>query len=211
MKKTSLTEWRTEVVNLAAKYAEFEWKASDMNTFHGYDDDGVLVNTPDTGFTSEVYDCGWWRPNQINTGMAYSWGGSTTIEEFDRGIEYGKFVGNVPDSRDKRVSKYCIGLDCSGLVTICWGLEKKVSTMTIPQISTELESLSVLQPGDVILKPGSHVMIFIEYIDDGELTAKIIDASRNTGKVLKRNVELNDLFSEGYRGYRKNYTAKEII
>lgn len=204
LNKSILTEWRLKAVNLAAEYAEFEWKASDKNMFHGYDNDGVLVNTPDTSFSSEIYDCGWWKPNQINIGMVYSWGCSTTIEEFNSGIEDGKFAGNVPDNRDKRVSKYCIGLDCSGLVTICWGLEKKVSTMTIPQISTELESLSVLQPGDVILKPGRHVMIFIEYIDESKLMAKIIDASRNTGKALKRIVQLNDLFTEGYRGYQKN-------
>ncbi len=200
----NIEAWRKEIIISAFKYADVKWEACEKNTFHGLDSDGVMVNTPDITYSSKVYNCGWWKPNQINTGMVYSWGGCTTIDEFQDEINEGKYVGNVPDVRDKRRSQKCVGVDCSGLVTICWKLNKKASTKTIALVSTKLESLEVLKSGDVILKPGSHVMIFSKYLDNKNKTAEIIDASRSTGRVLVRSVELEDLSVDGYDGYQKN-------
>jgi cell wall-associated NlpC family hydrolase len=106
--------------------------------------------------------------DQYNKGMPYNWGGSCTIEEFDTGITAGKFAGNVPDSRDNGASKYCVGVDCSGLVTICWGVSKRLYTKSITEITASLDSMDLLQPGDIILLPESHVMIFINFGKNGD-------------------------------------------
>jgi hypothetical protein len=196
--------WREKVVSCALAYANYSWKPTYKNIFHGYDTHGIFINTPDSNYISAKYNCGWWTVDQFNKGMPYNWGGSSTIEEFDTGITAGKFAGNVPDSRDNDASKYCVGVDCSGLVTICWGVVKRLSTRSITEIASSLDSMNSLLPGDIILLPGSHVMIFINFVDDEKVYAQIVDASRSTGRVLLRTVILSDLFKKGYRGYRKN-------
>lgn len=196
--------WREKVVSSALAYANYIWKPTHENNFHGYDTDGIFINTPDYSYLSAKYNCGWWIIDQYNKGIPYNWGGSSTIEEFNAGITAGKFAGNVPDSRDNGISKYCVGVDCSGLVTICWGIAKRLYTKTITEIASSLDSMDSLLPGDVILLPGSHVMIFINFIDDEKSYAQIVDASRSTGRVLLRTVILSDLYKKGYGAYRKN-------
>ncbi|WMJ87456.1 hypothetical protein [Anaerocolumna sp. MB42-C2] len=197
--------WRKNVVNCALKYADHIWKPTFANAYHGYDEKGILVNTPDTGFNSTEYMCGWWRINLFNKGIPYNWGGCSTIEEFDAGLITGKYAGNVPDFRDNGISESCVGVDCSGLVTICWGLTERLLTKTIPVIASPLETSDLLSPGDLIALPGCHVMIFTDYVDNTRTNAWIVDASRNTGKVMLRNVFIPDLLEKGYRGYRKNH------
>jgi hypothetical protein len=196
-------QWRDNVISCALTYANHIWKSTKNNLFHGNDVGGVLINTPDSNYKSAKFNCGWWIVNQYNKGIPYNWGGSSTIEEFDDGITAGKYAGNVPDSRDNGVGKYCVGVDCSGLVTICWGVTKKLSTRSITEIASLLDSINLLLPGDVILLPGSHVMIFIKFIDDEKACAQVVDATRSTGRVLLRTVNLLDLYEKGYRGYRK--------
>ncbi|HEY8888952.1 MAG TPA: hypothetical protein VIM70_01660 [Clostridium sp.] len=197
--------WRENVVSCALAYANHIWKPTIKNLFHGYDTDGILINTPDSNYISAKYNCGWWIIEQFNKGIPYNWGGcTTTIEEFDTRITEGKFAGNVPDSRDNGASKYCVGVDCSGLVTICWSLTKRVSTRSVTNIASPLDSTDLLLPGDVILLSGSHVMIFINFLDNEKTCAKIVDSSRSTGRVLLRIENLSDLIKRGYRGYRKN-------
>ncbi|MCB2308471.1 hypothetical protein LGL08_14805 [Clostridium estertheticum] len=50
-------------------------------------------------------------------------------------------------SRDNGVSKYCVGVDCSGLITICWGVAKRLYTKTITEIASSLDSMDSLLPG----------------------------------------------------------------
>lgn len=195
--------WRSNVIEIAFKYAEHNWKPLIVNSYHGYDEDGTLVNTPDESYKNSKYNCGWWLPNNVNQGIPYNWGGSSAIEEFDAGIAAGKYAGNVPDTRDNGVSKYCIGVDCSGLVTICWGLTKKQSTRSLTNITSPLDSIDLLLPGDLLLLPGSHVMIFKEFLDNSKSKAQIIDATRATGKVSLRTVDISKLIDNGYQGYRK--------
>ncbi|MBZ9617325.1 hypothetical protein [Clostridium estertheticum] len=44
-------------------------------------------------------------------------------------------------SRDNGVSKYCVGVDCSGLITICWGVAKRLYTKTITEIASAFDSM----------------------------------------------------------------------
>jgi hypothetical protein len=196
--------WRDNVVLMAIEYANFSWKPSEEHRFHGLDTDRILVNTPDTNYKSAKFPgCNWWQIDQVNTGVPYNWGGASTLAEFEKGILEGKFAGNVPDSRDNGASRYCVGVDCSGLVTICWGIERKLSTKTIPMIAAPMESLNQLLPGDVILLAGRHVLIFIDFMDTAKTRVRIIDSSRSTGRVLMRTEIISDLESSGYIGYRK--------
>ena len=167
-----------------------------------YDENGVLVNTPDSGYSSEKFSsCGWWRANQKNQGMPYNWGGFCTTDEFQEAIAEGKYAGNVPDTRDHKRGRQCVGVDCSGLVTVCWGLEEKQSTNTLLSYARKLGSAGQLLPGDILLLPGSHVMIFVAFADEAKSFVQIIDATKSTGKVSSRVLNMAELASKGYAGY----------
>lgn len=78
-------------------------------------------------------------------------------------------------------------------------------------IASSLDSMDLLLPGDVILLLGSHVMIFINFVNDKKTCVQIVDVSRSTGKVFLRTVILLDLIKRGYRGYGKeNYSNENI-
>ncbi len=204
-------KWRKDVVECALNYANYVWIPSVNNLFHGNDIDGILVNTPDTTYSSERYQCGWWLVNQENRGLPYNWGGNSNIEAFELGIAEGRFAGNVPDSKNNGFSRYTVGLDCSGLLAICWNLPKKLSTKEIPTIASTLETINELLPGDILLKPGSHVMIFINFTDSTKLYAQIVDSTRSTGKVSMRTIRISEILRYGYDGYRMNSTINHDI
>lgn len=89
------------------------------------------------------------------------------------------------------------------MVTVCWNTKIRVTTGTIPDIAVPLEATELLLPGDVLLLPGSHVMIFSDFTDETKTKALIIDATRSTGKVATRTVGILDLTNKGYVAYRK--------
>ncbi|MBQ7943584.1 MAG: hypothetical protein IJ326_05935 [Lachnospiraceae bacterium] len=67
----------------------------------------------------------WWKPNTKNKGVAYGWGNASSIEEFDKGIADGKYAGNVPEDISRYGSWNTVGVDCSGLLTVCWGITQE--------------------------------------------------------------------------------------
>lgn len=175
--------WGEAVVRIASEYADHMWVATAQNILHGMDSDGRPVNTPDLTWQGERFDCGWWQVGQVNTGMPYAWGRASILAEFDAAIKAGKYAGNVPEDKKSPVSYQAVGVDCAGLLTICWELPKKIATRDIPLYADALERLVDIQQGDVFVKVGSHVMFFVEFKDADMTEALIIDATRSTGKV----------------------------
>ena len=202
MNKKIDDNWRKNVIETAWNFVNIIWIPTKKNIYHGYDLNGVLVNTPDINYSGVKYNkCGWWHIGKQNQGMAYNWGGLCTVEEFQKGISEGKYAGNVPDSRDNKISRQCIGVDCSGLVSACWGIEKKQSTKSLLSFARKLDTTDDMLFGDVFLLPGNHVMIFIEFTDNKKSSARIIHATRSTGKVLSEIVQVAGLIGKGYAGY----------
>ena len=195
--------WGKQVIEKALEYANYKWIASEANVLHGTDADGRFVDTPDITWQGEVLDCGWWKVGEINVGIPYGWGNASTLEEFEQGIKSGKFAGNVPEDKKRYGSYNTVGVDCSGLLTVCWGLPKKIATRDIPKYATVIETLEEIQQGDVFAKPGSHVMFFKEFANAEKTDVIIIDATRSTGKVSQRTENVAQLFAIGYQMYRK--------
>ena len=190
-----------KVIEKALLYAEHEWYASEKNVMHGIDDNGRYVDTPDITWKGEELDCGWWKPGQINKGIPYGWGNASSLEEFDQGIAMGKFAGNVPEDISRYGSHSCVGVDCSGLLTVCWELPQKIRARDIPGIADVMDVKDIRQ-GDVFAIR-SHVMLFKEFLDEEKNRVRIIDSTRSTGKVSQRDFWLEDLLNKGYLVYRK--------
>ena len=204
MNGTSST-WGKKVIEKAMEYANYEWIAHEKNVKHGMDENGRFVDTPDITWKGEILDCGWWKVGEVNVGIPYGWGNASTIEEFETGIRDGKYAGNVPEDKKRYGSYQSVGVDCSGLLTICWELPKKISTRDIPEYATIVESIDEIQQGDVFAKIGSHVMLFKEFTDIDKKEVLIIDSTRSTGKVSQRIENVVELFVKGYKIYRKKH------
>lgn len=200
--ETDQTQFGEKVIAKALSYANHKWYATKRNIMHGMDADGKPVETPDVSWRGKELDCGWWKAGQFNTGIPYSWGNMTTLEEFDQGIESGKYAGNVPEDKSRVPSQQTVGIDCSGLLSVCWDLPQRILTKDIPDIAEIVEKLDDIRPGDVFAVPGRHVMIFKEFVDD-KSSVRIIDATRSIGKVSQRDISAQWLFEQEYRIYRK--------
>lgn len=180
-----------QAIDMALRYAAHVWTARAEHSCHTQD-----INTPDAAHG------GWWEIGE-NIGMPYCWGGNSTMEEFDAALSHGKFAGNVPLSKPAPVSRDCVGVDCSGLMCICWGLPRRISTREIPSVADQLASTDELLPGDILAKPGSHVMFFMVFADPARNIVRIVDATRSTGKVSVRELSLPELLASGYLPFRK--------
>lgn len=198
-----MSEWGKAVVEKVLEYANFEWRATEKNVLHGIDDAGRFVDTPDITWKGQILNCGWWKVDEINIGIPYSWGNASTLEEFSKGIVEGKFAGNVPEDKKRYGSHNTVGVDCSGLLTVCWELPKKIATKDIPEYAAVVEKIDEIRQGDIFAKIGSHVMFFKEFADSEKAEVIIIDATRSTGKVSQRKENVAELLSKGYEVYRK--------
>lgn len=201
MVDTDIT-WGQQVVETALLYANHEWTATDRNVLHGFDPDGVPVDTPDVTWKGEVLQCGRWKVGKVNKGVAYGWGNASAIEEFDAGLAEEMLAGNVPEDKSRMGSKHSVGVDCSGLLTRCWNLPKKIATRDIPNYADKI-SIEEIRQGDVFAKIGSHVMFFITFLDEEKKHVRIVDSTRSTGKVSVREMAVEVLFENGYEVYRK--------
>lgn len=195
--------WGRKVIEKALEYANYEWYGTEKNVLHGTDECGRFVDTPDVTWTGEVLHCGWWKVGEKNIGIPYGWGNASSLEEFEKGISEGKFAGNVPEDKKRYGSYHTVGVDCSGLLTRCWDLPKKIATRDIPEYANVVENIGDIRQGDVFAKVGSHVMFFKEFVDSAKTEVLIIDATRSTGKVSQRKESVAELFSNGYLIFRK--------
>lgn len=147
-KKMNSDAWGQRVVEKALEYADFQWVATEANVMHGVDEDGHFVDTPDVTWKGEVLACGWWKVNETNVGIPYGWGNASTLEDFEKGLAEGKYAGNVPEDKSRYGSRYTVGVDCSGLLTICWELPKKIATRDIPLYADVVDNLDEIRQGD---------------------------------------------------------------
>jgi len=168
------TERREEILEIAFAYAAHEWSASERNVFHGEDERGQRVDTPDTSFDPK----GWKSDGSVNVGIPYQWGGFSSLEEFDAGIAAGAWAGHVPTTDQSGATTRAVGVDCSGYVARCFDLPQKQSTRSLANICYELESYDELLPGDLLNAFDQHVVLFVEWTDEERGAARVLEAAR---------------------------------
>jgi hypothetical protein len=174
---------RSEVLATARTYTALVWQGDARHALHGTAPDGQRIDTPDALSPAQQLPGFWWKQG-ANTGMPYKWGGFDTPQEFLNRLatEPVVFAGDYASAAkvrggDDAVSRYAAGIDCSGLVSRCWGLPRPYSTRELPQICTPLPSLDDLKPGDVILRPGEHVQLFVRWEDAEHTRYRAIEAA----------------------------------
>ncbi len=154
----------TEAMAIAQRLATHSWTPFAKNILHGKDRVGVLVNTPDAGFTGQPERPGWWLPGAVNSGIPYKWGGFDDPGSFDTAIANGLAAGDVSSPAKRRadnsaVSAQAAGVDCSGFVSRCLKLPSVHDTTKLPTVCTVLSNVDFLRPGDLLNIPHRHVIL----------------------------------------------------
>lgn len=120
--------------------------------------------------------------DQNVVGVAYDWGGMDDTKSFDKKLASAHAAGS---HQEEGVTSCTAGVDCSGLLSLCWGQKTKLGTHTIGKIAPALRSvdiLSELRVGDALNKPGSHIVMFAGYNPDG--TIEVYEASGLESRVV---------------------------
>jgi hypothetical protein len=152
-----------EAMRTARTYTEIEWEPMPIHIRHGKDSNGILVHTPDTTLAEHGDNRGYWRPGKTAKGMPYKWGGFDTPESFLKGISEGKKGGDIANTYKIRkdnaaISHESVGIDCSGFISRCWGLDRHYDTRDLPALCDPI-AWEDLRMGDILLKEGHVVML----------------------------------------------------
>lgn len=197
---------RREAVETAWRYSALEWMPEARHAHHGPDSKGILVHTPDRDLAAHGMKNGWWVPGQPAKGMPYQWGGFDTPESFLRSVAKGEYAGDV-STQDKRakgddaVSEQAAGIDCSGLVSRCWGLKRPYSTKQLPEICDRLSSWDELKAGDILLND-RHVLLFKGWQNTGETILAYEAGPFPVWRVNSAAIGKAKLLKEGYAPWR---------
>jgi hypothetical protein len=185
---------RTEMMANAREYTDLLWTATAENTTDGVEclPDGAYIRTPS------------WVTVGLKRSMPYKWGGFTSISDFAAGVGLGKKCGDDYTHSMSLTDDYCIGVDCSGFVSRCWGTNVKYKTFTIHEISHELDSFYDMKRGDALNQPHHHIRLCAE---DNPLGMVLILESGADWRVSYRSKKLISLV--GYTPIRFNEVIEE--
>ncbi|MGY8687628.1 MAG: hypothetical protein ACKVHP_07835 [Verrucomicrobiales bacterium] len=202
---------RQEVIKIARRYASHRWKATNRNIWHGYDPENIRVDTPDAAFKEPSIRPGWWKVGEQNQGIAYQWGGFSTISEFDSGIINGLAAGDILTAEKREmlaqglpsVSRAAVGIDASGFVSRCLGLDRNHSTRELPELCDTLASFDELKPGDLINLRGVHVILFEQFANERNKAVLVYEAGAPPSwKVVYDHLPVSHLKRLGYKPLR---------
>lgn len=193
-----------EAVRIAQTYTELQWMPAKWHIRHGNDSKSIIVQTPDITLVDATGDKrGWWKPGKMAKGMAYKWGGFDTPETFITGLRQGKRAGDVANSYKVRndnaaISDESVGVDCSGFISRCWGLDRHYDTRDLPGICDPI-AWDDLRMGDIILKSG-HVLMFM--IRQDEFIVGYEAGPIPTWRARRSAIRISYLTEKGYSPYR---------
>ncbi len=138
---------RTEVMDRAKAYVYYPWRATAAN------ETASCVAEYDSAFSTGDY-----------VGVAYDWGGFSSLFNFDQKLQEGYGAGSPAFGE---VYWCTVGVDCSGFVSRAWQTNQKYATATMHQIAGEIDADDIL-PGDVFNKASYHVTMHSHFLDNGE-------------------------------------------
>jgi hypothetical protein len=124
-----------------------------------------------------------WKDNQAVVGVAYDWGGMDDVATFSARLAKAEAAGS---HQEEGVTSCTAGVDCSGLVSLCWGQKKKFGTETITEIAsvppTPFNVFKDMKSGDALNFAGTHIVIFAAYLPDGRIS--VYEASGPESRVV---------------------------
>jgi cell wall-associated NlpC family hydrolase len=158
---------RDELISRARELSTHEWIVSHSNT----------VAACYSKYRSRF------KVGEHIVGLPYAWGKMTDVATFDLNLTHGFAAGA---HKQDGVLSCAAGIDCSGFVSYCWGqpITRKYGTATLRQIAgrPRYNWYSDMQPGDALVRPGDHVVLFAGYRPDGN--PNVYEASGSESRVI---------------------------
>ena len=147
-----------------------------------------------------------------NTGVPYKWGGDDTPASFDLGIRAGKAAGDVYTLEKRRlddaaVSDAAVGIDCSGFIFRCWKTPKRYSTSSLADVCQKVQSLSALEPADIMNQPHGHVLMFVKWLDVEKKRGLFYEAAPFS-KTRASQRDVSELTADGFLPMRYRHIKK---
>jgi hypothetical protein len=182
---------RAQIHNNAVPFTTYSFTATSANIQSNVNcsSAGGNVNTPT-----------WVVVGHNSPGMAYCWGGFSSLTSFTAGLTNGRSAGDDDCTTNGDCCESCaLGVDCSGFVSHAWGLTTKYSTTTLPNISTAYSSASQVKEGDIFNLSGSHVRLVDTNYANGNFL--LMESSAVDWKVSYRSYTAAQLTSYTPRWY----------
>lgn len=186
---------RQGVIQIGLAFEGLKWQLTPAN--YGPEQDRSCV-----GFDGRVrrpaYLQG--KVGQEVRGVPYCWGCFGSLVQFKRRVDSGALAGNWCTRETPR--RDTAGVDCSAFVSATWGLARHYTTADIPSITKPLANPWDLKPGDALNKPGSHVMLFVQFTPDRKV--EVLEAATGgcNGRVCRNIYPLSVLLARGYTPVR---------
>ena len=99
--------------------------------------------------------------------------------------------------------------DCSGLTSMAWDLDYSLSTSTLPKVATEVTSgFKGIEPGDIILKSGDHVFIFVKWANSAR-TRATVDEEAGLKSTSGSGATMKTFGLKTFKGYKIYHYKKE--
>ena len=98
--------------------------------------------------------------------------------------------------------------DCSGYVSMCFALTNSkgaplsLNTRTLSPSTVTTITKSAMLPGDVVLKPGSHVMVFVRWTDASQKAFKAYEEKGTDYGTVESTRTYSETIKWGYHLYR---------
>jgi cell wall-associated NlpC family hydrolase len=192
---------RQQIIQNANSYLTVNWTLSAAN-YHS----GPAGNWNNCAANKE----GWRLPRtlvgrvgQVIAEVPYAWGGYQSIADFQSQIKRGDWAGNICDNQ---VVTNVAGVDCAGFVSqvLQAGAYYLAADKGLGRVSTPID-WSQLAPGDLLLKSGSHVMLFDAFANpqtlDGEVWAYESTTRNGADRVGHNLVNFSTLSTYSPRRY----------
>lgn len=158
---------RDRILSEADTYYNCDWYCADANIY-----------PPSTGLRCDYQAPGWQH------GVAYEWGGYSTLDAFLDGIAAGLGAGNVDTSEGDHAS--CVGVDCSGYVSRIWECGR-YATATFHRASVQIDQED-LRMGDAVNWAGHHIRLFIRWEDATHIWVYESTTGVDPGRVMMRSL-----------------------
>jgi hypothetical protein len=159
---------RDRILSEADTYYNCDWYCSSANIY-----------PRSTGLRCDYTTPGWQH------GVAYEWGGYSTLDQFLDGIAAGLGAGNVNSSEGDHSS--CVGVDCSGYVSRLWECGR-YATASFANASDPILQRQ-LRMGDATNYAGHHIRLFVRWEDATHIWVYESTTGVDPGRVTERVIE----------------------
>ena len=192
------------VLNRGDSCLAIEWTPDSINTRSTwYVENGSLCTGSDTVYRHSDFIAG-----TTYRSIAYSYGGEDPYFIFRDKIPQGYLTGShiCHYSTFGDPSGVIAGTDCSGFVCYVWDVPRTSTNGLIVDSRYQQVSRSEIEPGDILVKAGSHTLLIVE--KDDSTNYLIWESTSAVNGCRERIIDISDSAWNAYRALRNPDIAR---